>query len=157
MGQRGPAKRPTQLALLHGEKKSRLNLDEPVPAEGYPVPPYELSAEAQEVWDFTVEQLRVMRTLTPADRDLLVAFVESVVMHRAVTRELAVPEHSRPIVLNSKGDAYVRNPLVAMQRDSATLVRILAREFGLSPSARTAIVMGSGDKPQGTGPERLLT
>lgn len=156
MGQRGPAKRPTQLALLHGEKKSRVNLDEPVPTAGEPVPPYELSDEAQEVWDYTVEQLRAMRTLTPADRDLLVAFAEAVVTHRSITRELAMPETSRPLVLNAKGDAYVKNPLIAMHRDSATLVRILAREFGLSPSARTAIVVGGATRPTG-GPERLLT
>lgn len=154
MGKRGPAKRPTQLAILHGEKPSRINNDEPLPDEGAPDVPYELDDEVQEVWDYAIHQLGVMRTLSPADRDTLVAYCEAVVMHRRASRAL----RDQSLLVAGAMGGQVRNPLVQMQRDAATLVRVLAREFGLTPSARSDI-SASGARPAsgGAGPERLLS
>lgn len=154
MGKRGPAARPTALAILHGDKPSRINRDEPLPAEGKPEPPYTLDPAVAEVWAYTVEQLGVMRTVSKADRDVLVAYCEAVVTHRRACAALA---REGLLVLNAKGDAYVRNPLVAMQRDAATLVRVLAREFGLTPSARSDISVTGARSGGGHGPERLLS
>lgn len=155
MGKRGPAKRPTQLAILHGEKPSRINHDEPLPDEGTPDVPYEMDEEVREVWDFAVHQLGVMRTLSPADRDTLVAYCEAVVMHRRTSRALRDQDLLVPGAMGGR----VRNPLVQMQRDAATLVRVLAREFGLTPSARSDISAAASRPGSGTaaGPERLLS
>ena len=51
----------------------------------------------------------------------------------------------------------MRNPLLAVQRDAAALIRVFAREFGLTPSARSDIRMGGGKSDAGAGPERLLS
>ena len=51
MGKRGPTPRPTHLRALEGAPEHRLNRDEPIPGEGVIVPPVQLSADAQAIWD----------------------------------------------------------------------------------------------------------
>jgi P27 family predicted phage terminase small subunit len=115
-------------------------------------PPYALSPDAREVWDFTLAQLRGMRLAHASDRDALVCYCEAVVTHRKATAGLA----AGLLLRTSNGRAYMRNPLIATQRDSAALVRILAREFGLTPSARSDIHVG-GKHDDRDGAERLLS
>ena len=152
MGKRGPRPKPTNLRILHGDRKDRINTDEPIPTSGVPAPPYEMDAEVQQVWDYTVEQLRVMRTISMADRDVLACYCEAVVTHRKASKLLA----TTPVLIrHPKGGTYSRNPLIQIQRDAASTVRGFAQEFGLSPSARSEITMSGATG--GYAAERLLT
>jgi P27 family predicted phage terminase small subunit len=124
--------------VLHGETRpSRVNYLEPRPVEGDPEPPETLSEEALRVWDYTVAKLRPTRVLTEADRDALAVYCEHVVNH---TDLLGLLRRSAYLVKSSRGDA-VRNPLVSMARQEAELVRGFMHEFGLTPSARSGIVV----------------
>lgn len=156
MGQRGPRKRPTHLAVLNGERPDRINHDEPPAPDGTPEPPYEMDDETAAVWDYTVEQLRRMGILSTADRDALVCYVEAVITHRHATRLLR--RAGGLVIRNQRGGTFQRNPLVAMQRDAAALIRGFAQEFGLTPSARSEITVGGANRGNaGAGPERLLS
>lgn len=154
MGKRGPRKRPTHLAVLNGERPDRINHDEPPAPDGLPEPPYDMTEEAAEVWTYTVEQLRRMGIVSTADRDALVCYCEAVVTHREATRKLRA---SGVIIRNPRNQTYQRNPLVAMQRDAAVIIRAYAQEFGLTPSARSEITVGGANRGSGAGPERLLS
>jgi P27 family predicted phage terminase small subunit len=153
MGKRGPRGKPTNLRVLHGDRKDRINTNEPIPDAGVPQPPYVLPDDVQEVWDYTVAQLRVMRCVTMADRDVLICYCEAVVTHRKASAGLA---KTGVLIRTRRGDAYMRNPLLQVQRDAAATIRGFAQEFGLTPSARSEINMGGG-APSGLGAERLLT
>lgn len=153
MGKRGPARKPTQLALLHGDRKDRVNLDAPAAPEGVAEPPPDLSVEVAAVWVYTVAQLEVMGLASPADRDALVCYCEAVVTHRRASVALA---QTGIVVRTKRGDVPIRNPLLQVQRDAAALVRVFAREFGLTPSARSDLSSGGGQR-DGLGAERLLT
>lgn len=133
MGKRGPAPAPTALKLVKGERKDRINHREPKAPAGLPEPPAELTPEASEIWDYTIRQIEVMRTATPADRDLLVCYCEAVVIHRRATELLAT---SDILITGQKGNV-VRNPAVQIQRDAAMTIKSCAAEFGLSPRARS--------------------
>lgn len=153
MGKRGPAGKPTRLRVLHGDRPDRINTDEPEAPDGLPEALDDMSDEVREIWDYTLDQIDAMGLASPADRDVLRAYCEAVATHRQASRALA---KSGLLIRTARGNQFMRNPLIAVQRDSATLVRVLAREFGLTPSARAGIsVTGSAD--DGAGPERLLS
>lgn len=156
MGKRGPVAKPTNVRLLHGDRKDRINADEPDAPDGLPEPPAELSDEVREIWDYTLRQLAAMKLATPADRDALVCYCEAVAVHRQASRLLAQSNVLR-VVRARTGDVVVRNPVVQIQRDAAATIRVFAREFGLTPSGRSDIHLGGQGKHHGAGPERLLS
>ena len=139
MGKRGPAAKPTNLRVLHGDRKDRINTHEPQPREALPVSPGRMSAAAELIWEYTLEELTGMRTVTAADRDALVCYCEAVATHRRASELLA---RSDILIKALHGDRYIRNPLLAVQRDAAHTIRQFAQEFGLTPSARSSIRVG---------------
>lgn len=158
MGKRGPKGKPTNLRILHGDRKDRINLDEPPAPDGRPERPYDMAADVGEVWDYTVRQLEGMTIASPADRDALAVFCEAVALHRRASKMLA---DSSVLVRTQRGrgagagTGLMRNPLLQVQRDAAATIRAYAQEFGLTPAARSEIVAG-GTSSHGLGPERLL-
>jgi len=139
MGKRGPAPKPTQLRLLHGDRPARTNQDEPTPAAGRPECPADATDEVRQVWDYTLSQLIIMGVATPADRDALRCYCEAVVTHR---RASAILAKSQVLVPGAIKGTVVQNPAVRIQRDAASTVRAFAGEFGFTPSARSEIHKG---------------
>ena len=137
MGRRGPAPQPTSLKLLNGGYPERVNLHEPVPRPALPKLPVDVSDEVRAVWDRLVGELVEMGTARAADQDCLYALCEAIVTHRRACRRLAAED-----VIIDGLHGPVRNPVVAQARDAANLVRALAQEFGLTPSARSRIDIG---------------
>ena len=136
----GRAPKPTALRLLDGGHPERINQHEPAPSPGSPLPPEEMSGAARRVWDYTLAELDVMGVASPADRDSLACYCEAVVNHRKSSALLA---KSDVLVRGVLGNP-VRNPALAVQRDSAELIRKFAQEFGLTPSARSRIEVRAG-------------
>lgn len=152
MGKRGPAPAPTGLRLVRGDRNSRINHDEPQPAEGIPLCPEDASDEVRDIWDYTVEQLGAMNIVTLADRDALYAYCQAVVLHRTASNIL----RNEGVVMEGLHGGWVKHPAHQIQRDAAAVLRAFAQEFGLTPSARSTIKMhvsGSEDK----GAARLLS
>ncbi len=141
MGKRGPAPKPTNLRLLHGDKKSRINTNEPQPRAALPEAPDELTPQAREVWEYTIEELGPMRIATAADRDALAAYCEAVALHKRAAQLLA---KSDILIKGQKGN-IVRNPAVQMLRDAAMTMKAFAAEFGLTPRARAEFKTGEAD------------
>jgi P27 family predicted phage terminase small subunit len=140
--------------VLHGGHPERVNRAEPVPA-ALPVvrPPY-LSKGAVEKWDELGPHLVAMGVVTAADVDLLAAYCECF----ARWRRLAQLAASSPPVFKRGGEGeetvFVKNPLWGQVRDAEAALRVMAREFGFTPSARSGLrVQGS----VAAAAERLLT
>jgi P27 family predicted phage terminase small subunit len=152
MGKYGPRPKPTKLRVLHGDRKDRINADEPPTPEGPPECPA-ASAEVREVWDHALSNLIVMGVATPADRDALLAFCEAVVMHRKASAVLA----RSPLLIKGYRGVLVRNPAAAMQRDAAAVIRAFAHEFGFTPSARSELRGGGRRRGDGEDAERYFT
>lgn len=144
--------RPTNLKLLAREKPSRINTDEPQPEDGVPACP-STDPDVVAVWDYTLKQLLVMRTVTMADRDLLHAYCEQVVLYRRATKVVS----DEGILIPGMLGRLVKNPAVAVAKDAATQMRQFGAHFGLTPSSRSSIKVADQKpaKPQGAG--RLLT
>jgi P27 family predicted phage terminase small subunit len=123
------------------------------------VKPAWLSETASEKWNELAPHLEAMGVLTAADADLLAAYCECFARWRRVAQLAA----SSPPVFQRKGPVdeegqrevvLTRNPLWSQVRDAEAALRVLAREYGLSPSARAGL--RSPDAPADGG-ERLLT
>lgn len=150
MGQRGPAPKPTALRLLHGQKPK--NPDEPMARVGTPDPPDWIDADVRAVWDRTVDELTHMGVLTTADRDTLVVYCQAVVNHAQAAQLVA----KSGTLLRGRDGGVVKNPACQIMRDQALLVRAMAQEFGLTPSARVSITTNRKGSDEHAA-ERLLS
>lgn len=144
MGRRGPAPKPTQLRLLHGDRKDRINDREPVARDILPEPPETMSPDVRAIWDYTIGELQYMKTVAAADRDSLTAYCEAVIAHRKASQILA----KSTVLVKGLHGGMVRNPALQVQRDAAHTIRAFAQEFGLTPSARSRIQV---DRDQAAG------
>jgi P27 family predicted phage terminase small subunit len=153
MGKRGAAPAPTGLRLVRGDRKDRINSNEPQPREGIPQCPVDAAPAVHEVWDYTIAELEHMKVVTLADRDALYAYCEAVAQHREVSRQLA----TEGFAVRGMNGGMVKNPLIQIQRDAAALIRSFAQEFGLTPSARSTIKMHVNDTGADKGAARLLS
>jgi P27 family predicted phage terminase small subunit len=142
---------------LHGgDHPGRVNRNEPQPATGPVERPEYLSADAAAKWDQLAPHLESMGVLTGADTDLLAAYCECYARWRRLVKLAA----SSPPVFRGKTDSpdgeptFKRNPLWSQVKDAEAALRVLAREFGLTPSARAGL---RGAPPAGDAAERLLT
>ncbi len=151
MGKRGPAPKPTNLRLLHGDRKDRINTAEPIPRDAIPQCPPEAAADVRQVWEYTMAEMEPMGTATAADRDALLCYCEAVVTHRKASAILA----KSPVLIKGIHGNMVRNPALQIQRDAAQTIRAFAQEFGLTPSARSQITRPGAD--DGRSAERLLS
>jgi P27 family predicted phage terminase small subunit len=146
MGKRGPAPKPTALRLLHGDRESRINRQEPMARDLLPVAPEDIAVDVREVWDYTLTELSHMKIATAADRDTLLCYCEAVVTHRKASAILA----QTPVLIKGLHGGMVRNPALQIQRDSAATIRAFAQEFGLTPSGRSQIQTegrSNGERP----------
>ena len=100
-----------------------------------------MSDEAKIVWKRTVKQLDLMGLLYEADQDIIAAYVNAVINYQKAS-ELV---DRSGVLIKGRRDGVVTNPAVRVQRDSATLIRMLAGELGLTPSARTRLKADQDD------------
>lgn len=148
-----PSARPTNLRLLAGVPVGKLNNDEPQPDTTIPQCPSK-DTLVKEIWDYTVEQLRVMELATMSDRDMLLAYCQAVAAHRRAGDQLEADGTFIKLLGTSQP-----HPALKVQKEMASLIKTLGNEFGLSPSARSRIHVSAQQPKKTTGRDsaRLLS
>lgn len=153
MGRRGPPPIPTALKLLRGNPGGRKLTPElePKAPKGHPGCPSGLGRAARVEWRRIVPILAEMQILSTADRAVIAAYCQT--WQRWLEFEKAIEEHG-PTFVTEKG--YVcQRPEVSMAKSHAALLRQLAGELGLSPSARSGVKIPL-PKPKVDATEDLL-
>ncbi len=136
MGLRGPAPKPTAVRLYEGNLGKRpLNSLEPRPRVVEPVCPSHLDAEGRRVWRRLVPVLQRMRVLTEADGIALGNLCDSYSTMVQAQKKL----RESGMLLKTPSTYVQQNPLISIVSSSMETVNKLAREFGLTPAARTRI------------------
>ena len=152
MGRGGKAPAPTNLRLLRGETRpSRINFDEPRPRDALPERPDWLSSAAVDEWERVLPELIAMRCARAADAIALAAYCEAVARLRVASELVA----RSGLMLRDRDGTIRKNPAVSMARDASVEVRMWAREFGLTPSARQPLRVEH--LVSGAAAERLLS
>lgn len=138
-----PARKPTRLKILNGSAAhdpGRINRREPQPHGRPPRMPTDLGPAAREVWRHVIRTMGPTGVITGADADVLRAYCEAVARYRQAA---ALLERSGPLVVaggtGARRGELVKNPLAQIVRDNALLLRMFARELGLTPAARPSL------------------
>lgn len=161
MGQRGPAKRPTNLALLHGETRpSRVNLNEPVPDAVEVAPPEWLDSRAVEIWGRLAPDLEAKGVLTAWDVDAFAQLCSTIIVAQDALQDIAENGTNCKTIVRELSDGTLiydlrKNPAWQIARESMGLMVSLGGRFGLNPSDRSQLTMKSKDD-NGKGADRLL-
>jgi len=153
-GSRTAGGTPNALKLLRGGHPELVNNDEPIPEEGTPICPSK-DKEVIEVWEYTLRQLEIMKTVAPADRDILHGYCEAVVTFRKASRMI---QRDGLVIDSPRGP--LKHPATSIMREASNLMKDYARHFGLTPSARGGLRVGESqvqETVQGPGPSRLLS
>lgn len=147
MGEHGPAAKPLALRLLHGDpKKSRTDLVEPN-ARGLTNadPPAWMDSADRALWEEVIAELDAMGIIRQIDLYIVATFVRA---YRTFEKATLLIARTDVLIKGAKGN-LVRNPAVAVQRDAMNMVRLMGRELGMSPAARTMMaVRPTGDDAQ---------
>lgn len=137
----GRKPKPTAVKILEGNPgKRKLNDKEPMPVKGMPTYPVWLMPEAKKEWKRLAKILSEMGVLTEVDRSAFAAYCQS------YARWKEAQDH-----INTEGATYETengmqrpNPYVAICNTEQRLMMSAASEFGLTPSARSRIMVATG-------------
>lgn len=148
---RGRKPKPTALKLLDGNPGKRaINQSEPQPTLGAASCPSWLPRAAKAEWRRVVPELERMGLLAKVDRAALTAFCQAVALAEDAQRDI---DQNGLVVFGAQG-GRVKNPAATVVKDAAATIRAFASEFGLTPSARSRLVVPRGDVDEA---ERLLS
>jgi P27 family predicted phage terminase small subunit len=138
-----PARKPTRLKILNGSAAhdpGRINRREPQPSAGFPRIPSDLGPVAREVWRHVARTMGPTGVITGADGYVLRVYCEAVARYRQAAVLL---DQSGPLIVaggtGARRGELVKNPLAQIVRDNALVVRMFARELGLTPAARPSL------------------
>lgn len=153
MGKRGPAKKPTNLALLHGDRKDRVNTSEPHPSTLDVTSPGWLSDQARQVWEHIAPDLETKGVLTAWDTEAFACWCDAVVRRRTAARNLREQgEVIEAPVFNKNGDVtghrMTKSPWTLVLNEADAQVQRYGARFGLTPSDRADLHIGeAGSDP----------
>jgi len=147
----GPRPKPTALKIAKGEKKNRINFDEPkFAAEDDKTPPPELNDLAVKEWARLFPELTKSGALRITDRQTFAAYCYAYSMWSSSTQTI---NNWPPLKYKVKGKLMViascfltpkgtvqRIPAVKDAMDWGEKMTRIARELGLTPSSRSGIM-----------------
>ena len=132
--------KPTKLHVLHGtDRADRQYPDEPEPDVAPPDLPPGLGYYGKQKWQELAPKLTKVGLLTEIDHDLLRAYCEAYERFRRANRRLHKAYANDEI---DPGD--MRKIEISAEKAESSL-RLLANEFGLSPSARRGLSIEKDD------------
>lgn len=158
----GRPKKPTKLALVHGDRRDRINWTEPLPAELPIDPPPWLRPRAVEEWERLASDLIDKGVLTAWDVQAFAEWCDAVACIAEAAEHLAAEGHliEAPVFdRNGKqtGTRQVPNPWFYLQARALETSAKRAARFGLTPAERASLAPGNGGAGGGSNdPERFF-
>jgi P27 family predicted phage terminase small subunit len=150
----GPRPTPTALKLVKGNPGKRaMNRQEASVALAEPTPPAFLSDDAKVEWGRVVGVLYRAGLMTEIDRAALAAYCQAygrwAQAERALARMAEKDTLNAGLIIRTKNDNAIQNPLVGIANTAKRAVVKYAAEFGMTPSARTRVNANPDDeKPE---------
>lgn len=145
MGRRGPAPKPQAVKKLQGTHRAdRDGGADAAVDDRKPQCPRWLGTAAKREWARISKPLHDAGLLTYVDRVALAMYCDA--YGRWVETVLSLK--GEPAVLQTDKGYMYPHPLVKLEQQYKTDVLRMAREFGMTPSARARVVVGDGGQAQ---------
>ena len=143
MGTTGPTPKPTALKVLQGNPGKRaLPKGEPKPDSGrLPSAPRWLSDEAKREWKRLAPRLHAVGLLTEVDGLALAMLCEAFAQYMAAK---TVVDSEGMLLVSEKGNSY-QHPAAGLMTQARGELMKWAREFGMTPAARSRISVQAAD------------
>ena len=135
MGTRGPLPTPANVRRLRSSGGARDAPPPLQPVRGIPEPPAWLSDEALAEWERITPELDRLGMVTHLDRSILAIYCDA----WAKWVQSARLAGSVGLLATGQRGEDRKHPVMQLYRDLGTQCRNLARELGLTPSARLRI------------------
>ncbi|NBW18970.1 MAG: phage terminase small subunit P27 family [Caulobacteraceae bacterium] len=145
MGKRGPRKEPTIIKIAKGNPGKRpLNKNEPKPPSDDITPPEWVTGVAREKWENVVPKLIGMGVMTNADVDTIARYCT---MHEQYVKYLEQCRRGLDVLVIRDDAGKVKymqsTPAATMMTKLAASMLRIEQEFGLTPSARSGLSVGT--------------
>ena len=143
MGTTGPTPKPTALKVLQGNPGKRaLPKGEPKPDAGrLPSAPRWLSDEAKREWKRLAPRLHAVGLLTEVDGLALAMLCEAFAQYMTAK---TVVDSEGLLLVSEKGNSY-QHPAAGLMTQARGELMKWAREFGMTPAARSRISVQAAD------------
>lgn len=141
MGKRGPKPTPKAVKRRRGTYRGDRDGGTPEPEREKPRRPTWLGDEAGKLWPAIAAELDAMGVLARVDQTTLALLCQALADYlaaRAVVDEAAAEGEVRFCATTDKGN-IIQHPAVGVMNKSWERVVKLAREFGMTPSARAGL------------------
>ena len=149
----GRKPKPTAMKELEGHPgKRKLNKNEPIPAKGMPKCPSWLLPEAKKEWKRLAENLAQLGILTEIDMAAFAAYCQSYARWKEAQEHIT----SGGSTFETEKGYQQQTPWVGIANTNQKLMLQAASEFGLTPSARSRIVIGTDKAGEVDEMEELL-
>jgi len=160
MGKRGPKKTPTNILKMRGSRLVETRpKNEPVPVKGIPEPPEFLRAVplAMEEWYRKVKLLSEQGTLGLIDDTMLGAYcLHYAIYCNTIEQVISEKQNTFNLLIKTKNENVIQSPIVGIMHRELMIIRQLAAEFGMTPSARSSINVTESPGKQKTQSQKWL-
>lgn len=145
----GRPRKPTALKVVTGNPGKRaLGRQEPDPTYLSDLTaPAHLAPQAAAVWDDLAPKLRAARVLTEIDAVALELACNAIATYRLATAKAG----ETPLVKSPETGAVALNPWMIVQSMTFKQATAVLREFGMTPAARTRVMVNPQDDLFGHG------
>ncbi len=138
MAQRGRKPKPTAIKVLEGNPGKRpVNSAEPKPISKAPKCPIWLEAEAKKEWRRVAKQLEQLGVLTEVDMAAFAGYCQAYARWKEA--EEFISKHGT--IVKTPSGYWQQVPQVSISQTYLKIMSKFCEQFGLTPSARTRIVV----------------
>lgn len=153
VAQRGRKPKPTAVKVLEGNPGKRsLNTGEPKPEKKAPRCPAWLEDEAKKEWKRMCKQLEQLGILTEIDMAAFAGYCQAYARWKEA--EEFITQHGS--IVKTPSGYWQQVPQVSIAQTYNKIMTKIAAEFGLTPSSRSRIIAGEGERSTEDPMEDLL-
>ena len=153
MATRGRKPTPTAIKELEGNPVKRpLNGQEPKPMKKAPACPKWLEPEAKKEWRRLAKQMEAIGILTDVDMAAYASYCQAYARWKEA--EEFITQHGS--IVKTPSGYWQQVPQVSIAQTYNKIMTKLAAEFGLTPSSRSRIIAGEGERDTADEMEDLL-
>lgn len=147
-------KKPTAMKLLHGNRKSTINANEPKFSVGGVECPVWLTPIAAAEWERIMKEFEHTGLVTNVDQAALATYCQSYARYlqaEAQVETLGIMIQEEITDRAGKGTGryrWKRNPATIVSKDERAVMLAAGRLFGMNPSSRSTMAVPESDKEQ---------